>query len=154
MRQKLVKVETQEQVDIFCKMEKEINLLFLSYAKQIEIDDNDLKQRCTADYGMVYINDSNCHNYLVYDNNNIIGFIVYKIDRSAYTQKTTLMLEELYIKQEYRGNGVGRNIIHYLQNKFKLPIELNCYYQAPAYKFYEKLGGKPIQIRYLLEDNS
>ena len=42
MRQKLVKVETQEQVDIFCKMEKDINLLFLSYAKQIEIDDNDV----------------------------------------------------------------------------------------------------------------
>ena len=91
MRQKLVKVETQEQVDIFCKMEKEINLLFLSYAKQIGIDDNDLKQRCTTDYGMVYINDSNCNNYLIYDHDNVIGFVVYKIDRSAYTQKTTLI---------------------------------------------------------------
>lgn len=150
MKLSIFKVETEQQKSILCKLEKEINLLFLSYAQQIGIEDHDLEKRCTEEYGLRYFESSQYQNYLIYDQEDLVGFFVYQISLSEYTQKTTLILEELYIKLEYRGKGYGKEIIQHLQQECKLPIELNCYYQAPAYKFYEKLGGKPIQIRYLL----
>lgn len=150
MRLSITKVETSQQKEVLCKLEKEINLLFLSYAQQIGIEDHDLEKRCTEEYGLRYFKSSQYQNYLIYDQEDLIGFFIYQISPSEYTQRITLILEELYIKSEYRGKGYGKEIIQYLQQEYKLPIELNCYYQAPAYKFYEKLGGKPIQVRYLL----
>lgn len=150
MRLSIIKVETEQQKKILCELEKEINLLFLLYAKEIGIEDHDLEKRCTEEYGLRYFESPQYQNYLIYDKEDLIGFFVFQILPSEYTQKITLILEELYIKPNYRGKGYGKEIIQYLQQEYKLPIELNCYYQAPAYKFYEKLGGKLIQVRYLL----
>ena len=147
----IIKVKTDQQKKILCKLEKEINLLFLSYAKEIGVEDHDLEGRCTEQYGLRYLEDNKYQNYLLYQQDQLVGFFIFQIDKSDYTQKETLILEELYIKPGYRGQGYGTEIISYLQNQYQLPIELNCYYQAPAYQFYEKLGGKVIQIRYLLD---
>ena len=147
----IIKVKTDQQKKILCKLEKEINLLFLSYAKDLGIEDHDLENRCTEQYGLRYLEDPKYQNYLIYDKNQLVGFFILQIERSEYTQRETLILEELYIKPEHRSQGYGTEIISYLQTTYQLPIELNCYYQAPAYQFYQKLGGTAIQIRYLLE---
>ena len=151
MRLSIIKVETEQQKKILCELEKEINLLFLSYAKQIGIEDHDLEKRCTEEYGLRYFESSQYQNYLIYDKEDLIGFFIFQVEKSDYTQKETLILEELYIKPDFRGKGHGKEVIRHLQTLYQLPIELNCYYQAPAYQFYEKLDGKVIQIRYLLD---
>ena len=91
MRLSITKVKTKQQRNTLCKLEKEINLLFLSYAKQIGIEDYDLEKRCTEEYGLRYFESPQYQNYLIYDKEDLIGFFVFQISLSEYTQKIILI---------------------------------------------------------------
>ncbi len=52
-------------------------------------------------------------------------------------------IHHLYIKKEYRGNGLGRLLIDEVRKKIKEPLTLKCLVDnIKAVKFYEKNGWK------------
>jgi GNAT superfamily N-acetyltransferase len=75
-----------------------------------------------------------------------IAFAVYFYTFSTFTGKPTLYIEDIYVDEEYRQNGVGSKIFKYLVN---LAIKEGCgrlelavlKWNEPAIKFYKKMGG-------------
>ena len=78
-----------------------------------------------------------------------VGLVLFFHNFSTFLGKTGIYIEDLYIKEEFRGIGIGRKIFEYLSNLAK---ERNCgriewivLDWNPARKFYEKMGGAPVE---------
>lgn len=77
-----------------------------------------------------------------------VGLVLFLHNFSTFIGKPGIYIEDLYIKEEFRGMGIGRNIFEYLSNLAK---ERNCgridwvvLDWNPARKFYEKMGAVPV----------
>lgn len=76
-----------------------------------------------------------------------IGFALYFHNFSTFLAKPGLYLEDLYVKQEFRGQGYGRRLLSYLA---KLALDRGCGrfewavldWNEPAIRFYQSLGAK------------
>lgn len=115
----------------------------LDYAKDITKEE---KQRIIN-----YVNESIKHELKEYKiikiNNKKAGCLYIK------KYKDGIMLDEIYIDKEYRGNQIGSNIIKNLQEENNI-IYLYVYKENKAYNLYLKLGFKVIeetQTRYLMK---
>lgn len=81
-----------------------------------------------------------------YLNNEPVAFALYFHNYSTFLGKPGIYLEDLYVKPEARGNGIGQKMLAYLAN---LAIERNCGrlewwvldWNETAIKFYKKLGA-------------
>ena len=84
----------------------------------------------------------NYYLYCVWQENTLIGWLSYYLE---YQQKDTVYLSVLYIKEAYRKNGVGAEILETLTRKlaaehFKI-IRLHCSLRnATALRFFVKNG--------------
>ena len=75
-----------------------------------------------------------------------VGFALFFHNFSTFLGKPGLYLEDLYVKPEFRGKGIGRMMLRYLA---KLAKERNCGrfewavldWNEPAIGFYERLGA-------------
>ncbi len=75
------------------------------------------------------------------------GFALFFHNFSTFLGKPGIYLEDLYVKPELRGKGVGRALLAHLA---ALTLERDCGrfewavldWNAPAIKFYESLGAK------------
>jgi GNAT superfamily N-acetyltransferase len=89
------------------------------------------------------------HVLFAYENDTAVGFAVYFNTYSTFVGLPGIYLEDLYVKPEARGKGVGRALLRYLA---KLAKAQGCYriewavlrWNEPAIKFYEKLGAVPM----------
>lgn len=89
------------------------------------------------------------------------GFALFFHNFSTFLGKPGIYLEDLYVKPEFRGKGLGKNLLSYLA---KLAIERNCGrlewacldWNEPSIKFYKGLGALPMQewTSYRLCDES
>lgn len=77
-----------------------------------------------------------------------VGLVLFFHNFSTFIGKPGIYIEDLYIKEEFRGIGIGRKIFEYLSNLAK---ERNCgridwvvLDWNPARKFYEKMGASPV----------
>ncbi|MBA2857749.1 GNAT superfamily N-acetyltransferase [Methanococcus maripaludis] len=77
-----------------------------------------------------------------------VGLVLFFHNFSTFIGKPGIYIEDLYLKEEFRGMGIGRNIFEYLSNLAK---ERNCgridwvvLDWNPARKFYEKMGAVPV----------
>lgn len=76
-----------------------------------------------------------------------IGFALYFHNFSTFLAKPGLYLEDLYVKQEFRGQGYGRRLLSYLA---KLALARGCGrfewavldWNEPAIRFYQSLGAR------------
>jgi GNAT superfamily N-acetyltransferase len=74
-------------------------------------------------------------------------FRVYFFNYSTWLGKPGLFLEDLFVKPELRGKGIGKALLAQLA---KVAIAENCYgvkwevldWNQPAIDFYEALGAK------------
>jgi GNAT superfamily N-acetyltransferase len=90
-----------------------------------------------------------------------IGHAVYFFNYSTWQGKNGLYIEDLYILEEYRNCGAGKQIIKHLSC---LALEKDCGrvewsvldWNAQAIGFYNSLGAKPQTewIRYRLSDKA
>lgn len=79
------------------------------------------------------------------ENNEIIGYVIYFFAYYTWSGKC-LYMDDLYVRQEYRGQGIGTLLINEVISHAK---EQNCYklrwqvskWNDPAIKFYESLGA-------------
>jgi len=80
---------------------------------------------------------------------------------STFIGKPGIYLEDLYVKPEYRGKGIGKALLYKLIETAK---ERNCGrvewvvldWNKPAIDFYKKLGAEPMNewiIYRLIEEN-
>lgn len=91
---------------------------------------------------------SNVFLYMAKDNDKPVGYIFayLKNPYSSVITTNVIMLEALYVKEEYRAKGVGKHLMTLLekwaQNSFdKYAIEIVCISNNEnAMKFYERMG--------------
>ena len=78
-----------------------------------------------------------------------VGFALFFHNFSTFLGKPGIYLEDLYIKPEMRGKGLGKIILAFLG---KLAVERNCGrlewwcidWNDPSIKFYKEMGAKPM----------
>lgn len=143
------KVETKEEIEEFRKMEYEVSVYFLDYARKLNIYDYKVENYCYANTKK-YLS-SKYIKFIGYDNNKITSMIMVKRKKSHYDNKPVIEIIDLYVKPEYRNNGYGSELINFIKEKFNSRIELSCYYDAPSNNFYKKLGFKPVEVVYSIQ---
>lgn len=89
------------------------------------------------------INDSPyLEGYIIEDSNGIQGYAMVAKSFSTEFGKTCIWVEDLYIKDAYRGLGLGNKLLEYITNKytdciFRLEVEEE---NERAIKLYKKCG--------------
>ena len=90
-----------------------------------------------------------------------IGYVLYFFNYSTFVGRSGFYLEDIYIKKEYRGMGLGKEIFKVIskiahENGCKR-MEWSCLnWNAPSIKFYKSLGAIPMDewtVYRLTEDN-
>lgn len=82
----------------------------------------------------------------VFDNGKeVVGYAMAAKSFSTEFGKPCIWLEDLFIKEEYRSQGLGSRYFAFIQDKypqrlFRLEVEKN----NPATKLYEKMGFSPL----------
>lgn len=78
-----------------------------------------------------------------------VGFALFFHNFSTFLGQPGIYLEDLYIKPEMRGKGLGKIMLSFLA---KLAVERNCGrlewscldWNEPSIKFYKRLGAVPM----------
>lgn len=93
--------------------------------------------------------------------NKPVAFALFFHNFSTFLGKPGIYLEDLYVKPEMRGNGMGKIILSFLA---KLSIERNCGrlewwcldWNTSSIKFYEQMGAVPMDewTVYRVSDDS
>lgn len=81
--------------------------------------------------------------------NNPIGFALFFHNYSTFLAKPGLYLEDLYVKAEYRGLGIGKKALSFLA---QIALKRNCGrmewwvldWNKPSIDFYKKLDATPM----------
>lgn len=86
---------------------------------------------------------------IAYDGDEPVGFALFFHNFSTFVGRRGLYLEDLFVKPEARGKGVGRRLLNHLASLAK---ERRCGrmewavldWNEPAIKFYRSLGAAPM----------
>jgi GNAT superfamily N-acetyltransferase len=78
------------------------------------------------------------------------GFALYFFSFSTFLARSSLYLEDLFVRPEFRGAGIGKSLLSHLA---RLAVERGCGrmewavldWNRPARDFYESLGAKPVE---------
>ncbi|MDV4149821.1 GNAT family N-acetyltransferase [Clostridium sp. AL.422] len=78
-----------------------------------------------------------------------IGYALYFYNFSTFNGRSGLYLEDLFIKKEFRGRGIGKEVFKFLGKKAKEEgckrMEWSCLdWNEPSIKFYKSLGAVPM----------
>ncbi len=89
------------------------------------------------------------HVLLAYQDDRAVGFAVYFYTFSTFAGLPGLYLEDLFVKPEHRGHGVGRALLAYLatiaraQKCWRIEWAV-LHWNEPALRFYKNLGALPM----------
>src|SRR5437762_4048339 len=86
---------------------------------------------------------------LAFEGKSPVGFAVFFHNFSTWLGRRGLYLEDLFVKPEWRGHGVGKRLLVHLA---RLAVERNCGrfewavldWNEPAIEFYRRLGAQPL----------
>lgn len=78
--------------------------------------------------------------------NQAVGYALFFFNYSTFLTRPGLYLEDLYVRSEYRGEGIGKALLVYLAG---LAVERGCGrmewsvldWNKPAIGFYERMGA-------------
>lgn len=128
--------------------EKDIPVI-LDFIKQIAIYEKMLDKVVATEESLKesIFNNNRAEALLIEFNNEVIGYIIYFFNFSTFIGREGLYLEDLYIKPEYRGNGIGKKSFEVLVNiakEYKCErLEWVCLdWNQPSLKFYNSIGAK------------
>ncbi|WP_169752676.1 GNAT family N-acetyltransferase [Campylobacter mucosalis] len=87
------------------------------------------------------------HVLVALNDENIVGYALFFYSFSTFLGRSGIYLEDLYIKKEFRGRGIGLNFIKELakicRDEGLGRLEWECLdWNEPSIKFYENLGAK------------
>lgn len=87
-----------------------------------------------------------CYYLIATENDQLMGWILIGSSRDEFTDKINGYIYELFVIEEFRGNGISKRLlkagIDHLKNKGYSEVRLNAYAGNHAIKLYEKLGFK------------
>jgi len=91
--------------------------------------------------------------YLVKKQGKIVGYLIYYMTYSSYLGLPTLYIEDIFVLEEKRRKGIGRNMfefcVHQAKNRNCGRIEWCVYnWNTSAIKFYEKLQATRLDKTY------
>jgi len=127
--------------------------LILSFIKEIA-DYEKLSHEVVATeetlHKSLFGKNANTEVIITYYENKPAGYAVFFHNFSTFIGKNGLYLEDIYVKPELRGEGIGGKIFNHL---VKLAVERNCgrmewsvlNWNTPAINFYKKLGAEPME---------
>jgi GNAT superfamily N-acetyltransferase len=86
---------------------------------------------------------------LAFQNNQPVAFAIYFFNYSTFVGLPRLYLEDIYVRQAFRGSGIGRELLRFLARK---AIAADCWrmewsvlnWNQSAIDFYTKLGAEAI----------
>lgn len=89
------------------------------------------------------------HCMLAFDGGQPAGFAIYFFNYSTFLAKPGLYLEDLFVKPEFRGSGVGKALLLHLARLANIRgcgrMEWSVLdWNQPAIDFYRKLGAVPM----------
>ena len=88
-----------------------------------------------------------CCRFIKHREYGIVGLVIYSYRRSSLDGEC-LYINRLYLEEEYRGKGIGTQVIDKIVSSTVIPVELSCYFELEAHEFYKKLGFTPIKTVY------
>jgi len=77
----------------------------------------------------------------------VVGLVVYSKIESVLSEDCWY-INNLYIDEDYRGRGIGSEVIRRLSESTNIGLEVSCWYELEAHEFYKKLGFVPIKTIY------
>jgi len=90
-----------------------------------------------------------------------VAFALFFHNYSTFLGRPGIYLEDLFVKDEFRGKGFGTKILSFLA---KIAVERNCgrlewaclNWNEPSIKFYKQMGGVPMDqwTVYRLQDDA
>jgi ribosomal protein S18 acetylase RimI-like enzyme len=85
-----------------------------------------------------------CYYLAAFENDQLTGWVLIGASQDRLTEKETGFIHELYVKPEFRGKGLSKQLmtraIHQLKAEGYPEIRLNVFAGNPAIKLYEKMG--------------
>lgn len=92
--------------------------------------------------------------FIGYSENEPVAYVLFCYNYSTFLGKPGIYIEDLYVKPEFRGNGIGRAMLRHIA---KVAKDRGCgkvewyvtEWNPRAIKFYENLGANPLQGRII-----
>lgn len=98
--------------------------------------------------------------FFIMENGIEIGFVLYFYNYSTFVGKPGIYVEDIFIQEEHRNKGYGKQVFKYLANKAKEEglgrIEWVCLnWNTPSINFYKKMGANSMDdwIIFRLTEN-
>ena len=84
---------------------------------------------------------------VAFENETPIGYAIFYPNFASFRGQRGMYLEDIYLKKEYRGKGVGEMMLKHIAKLARLRgferIDFQVLeWNSPAIKFYEKLGAE------------
>lgn len=145
----LKKVQNYNETEEFGRYKMDLIKEHQYYANKLGLYDM-VVDKYNINDALRHIGQKNYYQFLIMHDNQSIGMVEYKIEKSEIDNRDILYLKDIYIKKEFRGIGFGRKVFNELK-KLKYRIELECWYSMPANNFYKSLGSKELKTRYMID---
>lgn len=135
-----IKEITQTDIPILLELIKEL-AHYKKLLDQVSADEKQLAQWI--------IHEKKANALLLEYNHTNVGFVLYFNNFSTFLGKPGIYLEDLYIKEDYRNKGFGKQVFKYLANeciqKGYGRLEWSVLnWNEPSIQFYQKLGAQPM----------
>lgn len=145
---KLKEVEGSDEAELFGRYKVKLVKYHQKYANELGLFD-DKVARYNLKEALKHINEPNWYQYLIMFDDKAVGIIEYQILKSEIDNGDIIYISDIYIEQDYRNKGIGKQIIQNLKKSNKR-IELECWYDLPANGFYKSIGMKKLKTVYML----
>lgn len=135
-----IKEITQTDIPILLELIKEL-AHYEKLLDQVSADEEQLTQWI--------IHEKKANALLLESNHTNVGFVLYFNNFSTFLGKPGIYLEDLYIQEDYRNKGFGKQVFKYLANeciqKGYGRLEWSVLnWNEPSIQFYQKLGAQPM----------
>lgn len=145
----LKKIDCNNDIEIFGNYKLDLIKFHQQYAQKLGLFDKVVDNYNYED-AIRHINKKGYFQFLIKVENDIVGIIEYQITNSDIDKKKILYIKDFYIDEDFRGKGIGKEVINLLK-KLNYRIELECWYEMPANNLYKSLGMREIKTRYMME---
>lgn len=132
-----------------CKSDTPLILSFIKQLAEYERMSDDVVATEELLEEVLFGNSPSAEVVLAYYNNEPAGFAIYFFNFSTFVGRPGLYLEDLFVKPQLRGKGIGKALLIHLA---KIAVEKKCGrfewsvldWNEPAINFYKSLGARPM----------
>ncbi len=136
-----IRESCREDSSIFLELIKEL-AVYEKLLHEVEADADQLSKSLFAENSPAFC-------VLAEGADGVMGFALYFFNYSTFLGKKGLYLEDLFVKPQFRGNGVGKALLKHLA---KIAVDRECgrmewsvlKWNEPAIGFYKALGAYPM----------